>query len=648
MLCAVAAAMAPVFVHASARRSDGDDAALAALVSRATIAVNSHNPAAMIPVAEASASGAFRWVTGTTTRSWDGGILTPPGSTDRLMVFHAWHGCESDGDHVHHLAQDGSGWKVGAEIPETETGGFLIRDHDLNIHMDAPHAALAITDTVKFEKIADSPAAYALMRLSQDFHVSEIRQDGPSGTPVPFTQTGGVIAFTPPPGNTFTLYMAYAGTLQHKESDYFRGNEATIDSYWYPNIARLPATATFTVTAPPGWIPVAQGDLVKQSTDADGHTTVTYRNNIPVSYFTLDAGKYSVTTRNVDGVQLSAYLLTSDTKTANASLDLLQNALKFFSAHFSPYPYKRYSLVETGGPFPGALEAYSFATYGPRTLPVALVHELSHTWWGGIIPCAYTRSMWNESFANYSDGLYGRMAHSGYRPVDDIPASFLRSAKINRMPFAQGTMATAYDTTDQFQAGVGYTKGSLVLRLLENELGQATMLKCMRQFLADHVPGTAAEWTDFEAAVAKATGESYAWFFDEWLNRPGLPRLRLTNVTQHRAAGETVVEGDILQEGEPYQVDMPVKVSTSNSALTQTVKVMGAKTHFVLHAPGHVSRVLLDPDGIVPFVGTSGSKGDPGVFQFTYLTPRSPSLAPRSSVGKGMAEPLRLARSRVC
>ena len=45
-------------------------------------------------------------------------------------------------------------------------------------------------------------------------------------------------------------------------------------------------------------------------------------------------------------------------------------------------------------------------------MEIALVHEIAHTWWGGVVPNTYTRTLWNESFAEYSDGLYGRMTDS--------------------------------------------------------------------------------------------------------------------------------------------------------------------------------------------------------------------------------------------
>src|SRR5258708_25681950 len=91
--------------------------------------------------------------------------------------------------------------------------------------------------------------------------------------------------------------MRYAGTVDHADGDFLHKDDVTLSSYWYPVIARLPASATITATAPSGWTAVAQGELVKSEPVSGGGKRVTFRNNLPVSYFTLDIGRYTLTSR---------------------------------------------------------------------------------------------------------------------------------------------------------------------------------------------------------------------------------------------------------------------------------------------------------------------------------------------------------------
>lgn len=620
------------------------------LVRQATEAVNARDLNALAPLATNAGLPTLNWMQSKTTKHWNGDTLAMPvlsrsasASNEKvsgspassaivtyLAVFHAWHTCESDGDHVHIIERTNDGWRIGAEVPETETGGYRVRDHVLNAAIDVPKQFVTIADQVRVEAVAPPLLPVCLLRLSEDFR---IRTFSINGQAVPFQQAGGVIAFVPPSSgarngasnadgdrqnnvsnttanttnNAFTVSMTYAGRVNHQGSDYILANEATLDSYWYPHIARLPATSTVTATAPPGWLAIAQGEKKQERQNPDGSTTVTYRNDVPNSFFTLDIGRYDVTRRTVNGRVLSTYLLTPNPKRAEQCLDLLAQSLAYFDAHFAPFPYTHYEVVETKGPFGGALEAYSFATFGPGTLPGTIVHELAHTWWGGVVPCAYTRSMWNEGFAEYSSGLFSRAARRAEEPLEGVEEAPLAG---NRRKFGAAfdavSLVNAHDTSDGHDEAVGYGKGALVMRALEAQVGQETMLRCLQTFVKDHPRGQAAEWPEFAQAVNKTTGQDCGWFFAQWIGRVGLPRVRLENMTSRPEAQGFVVRGVIVQEGDPYRLRLPIVVKTqAGKSLHQTLDAEGARTPFELHTPSAPVRLTLDPDNLLPLATTT-------------------------------------------
>ena len=606
-------------------------------LQQATTAINSHDSAEIQPFVMPAALSAFDWVRSKSTRSWAGDVLTlaamdPSGKTipdahpSYIAVFHAWHTCESDGDHLHTLEKTPDGWRLGAEIPETETGGYRIRDHALTITMDIAKQAVAIQDRVRIEVTPEGRAATCLVRLSEDFRLSALTIDTLS---VPFQQVGGIIAFVPPTikpdAKTFTLGLTYAGRVSHQGSDYILPQEATLDSYWYPHIARLPATATITVTAPSEWTAIAQGERKQEHRNPDSTTTVTYRNELPTSFFTVDVGRYVLTQRTVNGRVLSIYLRSANAERAQQSLDLLQQSLAYFDANFASFPYTHYEIVETKGPFGGALEAYSFATFGAGTLPSTVVHELSHTWWGGLVPCTYTRSMWNEGFAEYSSALFDRVrseaknavknepeneAQNGAEPQEEKAFVDDDAAPRKRPKFGKAfdtyTLAEAHDTSDGPQEAVGYGKGGLVMRVLEEELGRAMLLRCLQTFVKDHQKGEAAEWPEFAQAVNKTTGQDYGWFFEQWTRRKGLPRVRLANVTTRRLANGYEVQGEIVQEGEPYRLRLPLRLRNQEGKAKQwTVDVQGERTVFRLQTQSLPTRLILDPDNLLPLETTT-------------------------------------------
>lgn len=591
-------------------------AELSALTEKALPAVNARDFAALSPLAQ-NAEQDFAWIKETSTKKWEAGVLLPPNPKGEaqagLAIFHAWHTCESDGDHFHLLRKTDTGWQLGAELPEREPGSYRVRDHALTVSLDPTKKRASLSDRVRIERTGATLAPYVLLRLSDDFKVEDVRRDSAKGARVPFQQIGGALACASPTDRAFTFYLRYAGQVNHRGSDYILENEATLNSYWYPHIARLPATATVTVTAPPGWTPIAQGKLLSQKHKANGAITATFRNDIPTCYFTVDAGRYAITSRKVADRTLSVYLLNNAPDLAKRCLDLLQNAIAFFDKNFAPYPYPRYTVVETHGPFGGALEGYSLATFGPGTLPGTIVHELSHTWWGGIVPCAYTRSMWNESFADYSDGLFQRLSQKREGGGEFGGMLGLRRGPQAAQIFAAFPMTMAHDTSDGRQSAVGYGKGALVLRVLEDELGQETMLKCLQAFVKERKRGEAAEWSDFEAVVARVSGKDLRWFFAQWAERAGLPNLHMENVTMRTDGSQTVVEADLVQEGEPYRLHLPVVLEVESGApLTRTIEIAEPRTHLELRVLAPAKTLMLDPKGTLPLVlpATAKSKDD--------------------------------------
>src|SRR5262249_27520847 len=159
------------------------------------------------------------------------------------------------------------------------------------------------------------------LRLSPDFRLSTLKLGRPDGPALPFQQVGGILTFRPPAEKSFTLFMKYAGVVHHQECDYITTNEATLNSYWLPHTARLPATATITVTAPPGWDAIAPGERLREQRRADGSLVVTYRNDLPISFYTLDVGRYTVTKRLYKNRTLATYFLQPDAAFAQRCLD---------------------------------------------------------------------------------------------------------------------------------------------------------------------------------------------------------------------------------------------------------------------------------------------------------------------------------------
>ena len=208
------------------------------LMEHAGEILNQHHPDQFPAITTPEAHLTEGWAAKINTKWAADGIAVPHNEGEApsyLAVFHTWHTCEADADHIYKLEHTPEGWKIGAEIPETDTGGLRIRDHDLTVSTDVAQKMVDITDKVKLERSGNG-ASFGLMRLSEDFTVSKITLEGGPDAAVPYTEAGGVVAFLPPAGNSFTLSMRYAGTVDHADGDFLHRDEVTLSSYWYPVI----------------------------------------------------------------------------------------------------------------------------------------------------------------------------------------------------------------------------------------------------------------------------------------------------------------------------------------------------------------------------------------------------------------------------
>lgn len=551
---------------------------------------------------------------------WQAHALRVPGrraeDATAVIVFSAFHTCQSIGDHAHRVVREGEVWRLGPEIPEADTLGLRVRDHRLNVRYDFPRHGVTVDDAVTFERTVPE-AGPGLLRLSSDMVVDRVAR---GGEPFAVEMVPGVLAFVAPDEKTFTLSLSYHGTVNHPGTDYVNERESVLCSYWYPHVGRLPATHTVTATVPRGWLSVGQGNLLHRE-DGPESSTFTYRNDVPTCYFTLDAGAYKVTERTVDGRRLSCYELKPLPGRAERLLDQLAPAIRFYDASFGKFPYDHYGLVETVGQFP-ALEAYSFATFQTVMFGV-LTHELAHTWWGGVVPNPYTRTLWNESFAVYSETLLARAQGS----APDRPTFLgLHSGSDRGRDLLAGysvPLTDAFDTENSAESNVGYEKGGRVLGMLEQELGRPTMLRCLRAFYENHPRGEAGDWEEFAAAVRKTTGTDYGWFFDQWLTRTGGPVLRLASAETKREGGMNVVTAQIVQQGQPYRLRVPVLLEAQDGTSTRTLAEVSEATSTVkLSLKSPPKRLVVDPDGAVLMAGADvPDGGDPFVFTFSASKP---------------------------
>ena len=454
-------------------------------------------------------------------------------------------------------------------VPESESYGIKLIRHDFDLKFDIPEKKAYLKDTLKLKPLA--PTGEFVFRMSPQYLVGSI--SNAKGQGVPFKETDGVVAVAAPQKeDTYTIEYSgkvdlpnYAGSISTKEA-------SLVNDYWYPMVARQPVPYDITIHAPGGWTPVGQGELVEDKSTTAEHMS-RYRMDLPCVYYSVMAGPFKKLSKEVNGKWYSCWSSQMTESQMAAQAELYAPIIEFYH-RFAPFPFTGYGAVDSlvyGG---GALEAYSFTTWGHGSLPIEDAHEPSHTWWGGIINNTYLGSFWNESFAVFSEGLYRRNVAIGNS--DERKLAFIRD----------GAGSEAYNVVPISESGVevggvgsslGYGKGGQVLQMLEQLVGTDKMVEAMKEWIKKS-KGTASDWGDFEATITQLNPKlGLKTFFDDWTRKPGYADLTVSDV-RHEGGS---VQMNLAFNGASYRIPLDVMVQYADgtrSFSTQDIASSGAIT----------------------------------------------------------------------
>jgi len=538
-----------------------------------TTSLAKSRPGAFDFLKEASAYGVGRY-------GWHVYELREVGSGAVDAVFSTPLTCEDIGEQVYRW----DGTRLTGYIPEAQTFGIRLVRHAITARFKPDQKWAGLVDKVRFEQT--SSAASFQFRLADHFEISSILDA--AGQPVPFASAGGVVSVASPTrkGN-FEYTIRYSGTMDLPQ---YAGSVSPSEimlsqDYWYPTVGRRPAPYTLTSYTPKGWKVIGQGVLSSQKESGD-EVESTFRMDLPVVFYSFSSAPFEEATDRIAKWKISTYAQGESMERLHAENEVQGDVISFYDQTYSPYPFSSWSTVISPRYGGGALEAYSYTTWG--SFPEEDAHEPSHTWWGGLLPNSYLHSEWNESFAVFSEGFFQRERDLGNR--DERRKAFITDANPDSS-FDAATVSQGGPEVGAAAGSLGYGKGAFVLQMLEDELGTPTFLKCLHAWLRERRAGALVEWQDFESVVDRETGKNYGWFFNEWLNRPGWPNFEIKNIRYKSGA----ITASVGYQGAPYRITIEALIRFSDG--TETIKrvVVGGSGSLRIPVAKRPTLVSFDP-----------------------------------------------------
>lgn len=507
-----------------------------------------------------------------------------------------------------------------AAAPPAPANGAAGLDLDLAVTVDPAARRLSATATVRLP-----PGFSGAVFLHPAFDVTEavaVRGAGgdakppkpgtapqsptPQGpvaqSPVAQSMENGWRRFAVPAG-TAALKLTYRGALPALEPQNpaaGAGPEGAFlpaGSGWAPDdFGPIPPTWRLTLETPGGFVGVADGKLEQEDAAAD-HYRGRFSESRPVESPSVFVGPWTVTEQTRGGVRYRAYLHADQTGLAAGLIDAAAQATARYADQIGPYPFAGFSIVSA--PLPVGLGFPGLTYIGRQVLPLpfvrdrSLAHEVLHNWWGNGVRVDTAQGNWAEGLTTYmADHAVAEM---------DRPAA----AAAIRLDWLRDFAALPADREiglrdcrnrrHDAQQVVCYGKAAMVFHMLRREIGDDAFAEGAREFWRRR-QFAAAGWDDLRAAFETAAKRDLTGFFAQWLDRPGAPSLRLTDVAVDPAGVATV---KLAQTSPPWSLQVPLRVDGDQGAATATATFNESTMTATLPAApvvGKPLRVTVDPD----------------------------------------------------
>jgi len=367
-------------------------------------------------------------------------------------------------------------------------------------------------------------------------------------------------------------------------------------SGWYPGAGDELASYTLSVDVAGGDVAVAPGTLADERTEP-GHYRARFEFPHPSPGIDLMIGPYQVTERTTRApsgraIRLRTYFHPGLESLADGYLGDVARYLELYERRLGDYPFGEFSVVSSPTPTGYGMATLTYLGIEVLKLPfiraTSLGHEVLHNWWGNGVYVDYDKGNWAEALTTF-------MADYAYKEAESADAAremrlaWLRD--LATLPSGEDFPLRAFTSrTHSASQIVGYRKGAMVFFVLRDLIGPQAFAAGLRAFWKEQ-RFRIATWRDLQRAFEQASGRKLDRFFAQWLDRRGVPQVRIDSASSNSVA--------LAQDGPPYELQVPVVVRTDGGDESQSLPLDTARKTFPIATKARPREVVLDPDARV-------------------------------------------------
>jgi len=281
---------------------------------------------------------------------------------------------------------------------------------------------------------------------------------------------------------------------------------------------------------------------------------------------------------------------------APAVLEREKDALDWLVAVFGEYPWPQITVTDRveGG-----------ATEFPMlymTSGGAVVHESMHMIAHGVLANNEWRDGWlDEGMATFLSNWLAETEGADPERVWGRSRDYIAGMDRNGQSEPVGLPGADFSSYRMYST-MTYTKGSLVLRMLRDMVGEDVFRDAMheyyRRFKFHNVTRD-----DFRQVMEDVSGRDLGWFFRQWLDTTDWLDYRVVDAVVSGGGGDWTVTVTVARDGQAW---MPVVVRAGNGRTT--VESRDRTVTVTLQSTTRPEAVIIDPDGSILDVDRSNNR----------------------------------------
>jgi aminopeptidase N len=318
----------------------------------------------------------------------------------------------------------------------------------------------------------------------------------------------------------------------------------------------LKGSVAWTISAPHNWQVVANGSELSVDT-APGNGSNQLQNQsvrtfartepLPTYLFAFAAGKFQRETRTIDDREMTMYHRETDRGKVDANADeifaLHAQALDWLEDYTKiEYPFEKFDFVLIPAFQYGGMEHPGSILYREASLMLdatatqtqilarasVIAHETAHMWFGDLVTMNWFDDVWTkEVFANF---MAAKIVNPAFPEVDHElrfhtahhPSAYAVDRTLGANAIGQPLENLRYAGT--LYGAIIYQKAPIVMRHLENLIGQDSLREGLREYLREYAYGNAT-WPQLIALLDGKTALDLDAWNKTWVYEAGRPRI---------------------------------------------------------------------------------------------------------------------------